>query len=223
MSIKEKDFIEIEFTGKTKDHEVFDSNVKSVLEKAGLNVPAKPFIFAIGQGMFLKGIENFLVGKDLGKHEISLEAKDAFGIRDRKLMRMVPLKMFHEKQVNPVPGASFNFDGTPGKILTVSGGRVVVDFNNPLAGKDVEYSINVLRKIEDQKEKIDAFNEFLFKQKFAFEIKDKKLILKADKQLMQLVPLFKEKYKEVFDLDLKVEEAKQETKKTDSIKAEVSQ
>ena len=223
MSIKEKDFIEIEFTGKTKDNEVFDSNVKSVLEKAGLNVHAKPFIFAIGQGMFLKGIENFLVGKDLGKHEISLEAKDAFGIRDRKLMRMVPLKMFHEKQVNPVPGASFNFDGTPGKILTVSGGRVVVDFNNPLAGKDVEYSINVLRKIEDQKEKIDAFNEFLFKQKFVFEIKDKKLSLKADKQLMQLVPLFKEKYKELFDLDLEVEETKQETKKDDSIKAEVSQ
>ena len=88
----------------------------------------------------------------------------------------------------------------------------MVDFNNFLAGKDVEYSINVLRKVIDKKEQITAFNEFLFKQKFPFEIKEKKLILKANKQLIQVIPLFKEKYKEVFGLDLEVEESKQDKK-----------
>ena len=31
--LKKKDFIEIEFTGKTKDGEIFDSNTKEDLEK----------------------------------------------------------------------------------------------------------------------------------------------------------------------------------------------
>ena len=33
MVLKEKDFIELEFTGKTTDGEIFDSNIKSELDK----------------------------------------------------------------------------------------------------------------------------------------------------------------------------------------------
>ncbi len=207
MVINKNDFIEIEFTGKLKGGEVFDSNVKSVLEKSNLNIPAKPFIFSVGNGMFLKAIENFLIGKDLGKYEVSLDAKDAFGERNFKLIKRVPFGVFSEQNLNPSIGAIFNFDGKLGRVLSISGGRVLVDFNNPLAGKDVEYSINVLRKVTDKNEQINAFNEFLFKQKIPFEIKDKKLILKIDKQLKSLIPLFKQKYKELFGLDLEAEES----------------
>ena len=63
MVLEKKDFIEIEFTGKTlNDGKVFDSNIKENLEKlhTGHNhsIEAKPFIFALGQGMFLKGIDD---------------------------------------------------------------------------------------------------------------------------------------------------------------------
>jgi hypothetical protein len=49
-------------------------------------------------------------------------------------------------------------------------------------------------------------NEFLFRKNFEFEIKDKKLILKVDKGFKKFAELFKEKYKELFDLDLEAEE-----------------
>ena len=212
MKIVEKDFIEINFTGKTADGELFDSNLKENLEKIDSKAPVKPFIFGLGQGMFLKGIEDFLIGKELGKYEITLEPKEGFGERDRSLIRMVPLKVFHEKQVRPIAGMMFDFDGRPAKILIVSGGRVTVDFNNPLAGKKVVYNIEVIRKVEDLKEKVNAFNEFLFKKEFPMEIKEKKLILEVDKQLVQLVPMFKEKYKEIFDLDLEAKESVLEKK-----------
>jgi FKBP-type peptidyl-prolyl cis-trans isomerase 2 len=128
---------------------------------------------------------------------------------------MIPLKVFHEKQVNPVAGMMFDFDGRAAKILTVSGGRVTVDFNNPLAGKTVTYNLEVLRKVEDLKEQVNAFNEFLFKKEFPIEIKEKKLIIEADGQFAQMMPMFKEKYKEIFDLDLevKVEEPKKTPEK----------
>ena len=67
MPLQKKDFIEIEFTGKTKEGEVFDSNMESDLKKAKLDLNFKPFVFSLGEGMFLKGVDDFLVGKDIGE------------------------------------------------------------------------------------------------------------------------------------------------------------
>ena len=82
----------------------------------------------------------------------------------------------------------------------------MVDFNNPLAGKEVVYKINVLRKVDDINEKINSLNEFLFRRDFKFEIKDKKLILEVEKELKPFVELFKDKFKEMLGLDLEVKE-----------------
>jgi len=87
--------------------------------------------------MFLKGVDDFLIGKEIGKYIIELSPEKAFGNRESKLVQMIPMKIFHQHKINPVPGTLFNFDNKVAKILTVSGGRVMVDFNNPLAGKDI--------------------------------------------------------------------------------------
>jgi FKBP-type peptidyl-prolyl cis-trans isomerase 2 len=212
MALQKKDFIEIEFTARVKDGEIFDSNIKEDINNTELKAKAKPFIFCLGEGMFLQGIEDFLIGKKPGNYEIELSAEKAFGKRDASLIQMMPMKVFIEQKVNPVPGIMFNFDGRIGKILTVTGGRVMVDFNNPIAGKDVVYKIKVLRKVEDTTEKIKAFIDFLFKQDLKFEIKDKKLIIEVEKPIKQVVEMFKDKFKEVFGLELEVKEKAEEKK-----------
>ncbi len=211
--LQKNDFIEITFTGKVRGGEIFDSNIKKDIEKAGLDVEAKPLIFCLGQGMFLKGIDDFLIGKKISEYEIELKPENAFGKREPSFVQMMPLKVFAQHKTQPVPGAMFQFDGRVAKVLSVSGGRVMVDFNNPLAGKEVIYKIKILKKLEKIDDKINALNEFLFKKKFDFEIQDKKLILNVEKQLAKFVELFKDKFKEVFDLDLEVkaiEESKKE-------------
>ncbi len=214
MSLQKNDFIEIEFTGRVKEGEIFDSNIKKDIEEAELKTSAKPFIFALGQGMFLKGIDNFLMGKETKKeYHVELSPEKAFGKRDPTLIKLIPIQVFKQHKLNPFPGALFNFDGKVAKVLSVSGGRVRIDFNNPLAGKDVKYDIKVLRKIDDVKEKINSLNNFLFKKEFKFEIKNKKLILEVDKPLVKFVEMFKDKFKEIFNLELEVKEAKQESKK----------
>lgn len=215
MVFKKKDFVEIEFTGKTKEGDVFDSNVKEVLEKTNVKGYPKPFVFCLGEGMFIKGIDEFLVGKDVGEYEVSLKPEDAFGKRNPKLIQMIQKKEFIKHNLNPIPGAIFNFDGKLAKVLTVSGGRVMIDFNNPLAGKEVDYKIKVLRKVEDLNEKVEALNDFLFRKNFEFEIKDKKLIMKVPKEATKFVEMFKDKFKEILDLDLETieVESKVEEKK----------
>jgi len=213
MKLKKKDFIEVEFTGKVKGGEIFDSNIKEGLKKIGSDFEAKSFIFCLDEGMFLKGIDDFLIGKEIGKYEVELKPEHAFGNRNPKFVQMIPMKIFVQHKINPVPGAVFNFDGRIAKILTVSGGRVMVDFNNPIAGKTVVYNIKVLRKIEDINEKIKSLNEFLFKKDFNFEIKDKKIVMQVEKSLVKFVEMFKDKFKEIFDLELEVGEIEEKQEK----------
>ncbi len=214
MTLQKNDFIEIEFTGKLKDGEVFDSNIKKDLEKAGLKLNAKPFVFPLGQGMFLKGIDNFLVDKEVDKeYELEIQPEDAFGNRDAKLIQRMPMKIFMEHKINPIQGSVLNFDGRLAKILSVSGGRVMVDFNNPLSGKVVVYKLKVLRKIEEINDKINSLNNFLFKKTFKFDVQDKKLLMEVEKPLLDFVKLFSDKFKEIFGLELELKEAKEEKPK----------
>ena len=166
--------------------------------------------------MFLKGVDDFLIGKDIGKYEIELSPEKAFGPRIPKLVQMVPMKIFKTQKLNPFPGAIFNFDGRVAKVLSVSGGRVLVDFNNPLAGKEVDYEFTIKRKVDDKKEKIDALQDFFFRQKFEFEIKDNKVIFK-DAKIKPIVEMLGPKLKEISGYDFEVGE-KEEKEKEDSKK-----
>ncbi len=210
MPLQKNDFIEMEFTGKIKDGSVFDSNIKEDLEKLHEGhdhpVETKPLIFPLGQRMFLEGIDNFLIGKDIGEYEIELSPEKAFGRRNPNLIQRMPMKVFIEHKINPLPGAVFNFDNRVGKVLTVSGGRVMIDFNNPLSGKEILYKIKILRKVEDINEKIKSLNEFFFRRDFKFEIQDNKLILEAEKEFKNLIEMFKENYREILGLELEIKE-----------------
>jgi len=90
----------------------------------------------------------------------------------------------------------------------------MVDFNNPIAGKDVTYDLKVLRKLDDVNEQLKAFNEFLFKKDFKAEIQDKKIILTVEKPMVKFVELFKDKFKDIFGKDIEIKEV--EAKKTRS-------
>jgi len=114
--------------------------------------------------MFLKGVENFLIGKDIGNYNLNLEPEKAFGKRQQQFIQMISMKIFKEKKLNPFPGAIFNFDGKMAKVLSVSGGRVLVDFNNPLSGKSVNYKLKILRKIDDMNEKTRALIDFFLEK-----------------------------------------------------------
>lgn len=214
MSLQKKDFIEIDFSGRVKDGEVFDSTFKEDLEKLHQGhdhtLEFKPFVFCLGEGMFLQAIDDFLIGKEVGKnYEIELESEKAFGKRNSTLIQTIPIKIFKEKNIYPSIGATFNFDGKIGKVLAVSGGRVMIDFNHFLSGKTLIYKISVLGKIDDIDKKIKSLNEFFFRREFKYEVQGEKLTMNVEKPLVKIVELFKDKFKEILALDLEVKETEE--------------
>ena len=71
MTLQKGDLIQVEFTGKIKDGEVFDSNIKKDLQEAKLNIEPKPMVFA---SLYPESADDFDALKDaLGK----LKLKDS--------------------------------------------------------------------------------------------------------------------------------------------------
>ncbi len=161
--IKKGEFIEIDYTGMLEDGTVFDTTRRAAAETAGLNPRAqyKPAIIKVGEGQLLRGLDEFLEGKPLGAHLCNLPAAKAFGKKNAKLLKLIPAKKFTEAKIDPFVGLEVNIDGHYGVVRSVSGGRVTVDFNHPLAGKDLQYEIEVKRVVEKTEEKVASLLDMI--------------------------------------------------------------
>jgi len=205
--IKKNDFVEIEFTGKAND-KIFDTTFKKEAESMGLDVDVKPVIVSVGNKMLLKSFDEELEGKEFGKkYNLHLTSEKAFGKRNPNLIKTMPIKIFHQQNMNPSPGMTVQLDQNIAKIISVSGGRVMVDFNNPLAGKDIEYEFKITKKIIDNKEKVNALQDFFFRQRFDFyfkedeKIKTKKVVF-SDEKAKPFIELFKDNFKKIIGFDI---------------------
>ena len=163
--MKQNDFAEIDFTGKLTNGTIFDTTKADIAKTANLNPKGTyaPVKMCVGKGHVLPGIDEALLQHDKGTFTITLQPEQAFGKKNVKLVRLIPLAEFQEHNVNPVPGMTVDFDGRPGIIMRRTGGRVMVNFNHPLAGKTLEYEVTINRKIDDVKEQVEVMLEHAMK------------------------------------------------------------
>ena len=181
QTIKENDFVEVEYTGKITDGNiVFDTTSESEAKAAGIyNAQSqyKPIIICVGHQHIIKGIDQFIIGKELNKeYTIDIKPEEGFGKKKADLLQLIATPKFRKHGINPVPGLQVNVDNTIGIIKTVTGGRTLVDFNHPCAGKDLTYKVKVTKFITDAKEKVKALVTMLLGPQLIqnVEVKDKK-------------------------------------------------
>jgi len=222
--VKKNDFIELEFIARIKENnEVFDTSIKEEAEKAKLEIKELyPLVLCVGRGMAIKGLDIALEGKEIGKkYQIDIKPEEAFGKRDSKMVRMIPLKTFLTQKIYPERGMQLSLDGMVVKVLSNSGGRVLVDFNNPLAGREVIYEFTIKKKVEDTKEKINALQDFFFRKKFEFNIdeKDKNIMFKVDKGMAKFIEALSKPIEDILGFKVSVQEVeKKEEKKPEEKK-----
>lgn len=161
MALQKQDFIEIEYVGTVDDNILFDTTSAEAAKKHGVyneKAAYRPTIICIGESQVVPGLDEFLGGKEVGKqYMVKVPSEKGFGKKDVKLIRLVPMHIFQGQNIKPMPGLQLNIDGVRATVLRVSGGRIMVDFNHPLAGKDLTYEIAVKRKVTDQKEQIASY------------------------------------------------------------------
>lgn len=217
--IKNNDFVELEFTGYANES-VFDSNIPEDLKKISKDAKPQKTIVIVGQKMVVQGLDKELVGKEIGKeYKADVNYKEGFGERKRELVKTIPLRVFTKQKINPHPGATLLLDNALAKIITISGARVITDFNNPLAGKNLKYKFKAKKKVSEKKEKAETFFKHFLKFSPEFEETSEKVIVKGPKVLQNLVESFKEKFKELVGTDLDFKEVeKKEAPNKDSTK-----
>lgn len=218
--VKKNDFVELKYSGYANG-KIFESNIEEDLKE--INPKAKPekTIIVVGQGMVVPGFDKEIEGKEIGKeYRIKVKPNEGFGERKRELVKTMPLSLFIERKINPYPGQVLTFDDVLGKVIAVSGARVITDFNNPLAGKEIEYKFIVTRKVNDEKEKAETLFKVMFRFVPEYEIKEE-IVVKGEKFVGEFVKVFGPKIKELIGKDVKFELAEKKNSSEDKKEKEI--
>ncbi len=211
MKTKKNDFVEIEFTG-TANGQVFDTTNLEEAKKSGLadeNMKDrfKPMKLCIGQEMILKAIDKALEDKEVNEEfSLDLKEREAYGKRESKLIKTVPLTAFQEM---PQRGMFVNVNGMVAKVISISSGRVIIDMNHPLAGKELYYKVKILKIIEDKLEKVKVITGFFGINSDSVFLENEKIVIKT-KTPEIIQNQVKKKIKDILSLETEFKEDKKE-------------
>lgn len=208
MVLKKGDFVELDFVGKVAaTGQVFDST----LEKK------EPIVVPIGAGMILKALDSALIDKEVGQEfELELKPEDAFGQRNPSLVQLTSINTFRQHNVNPVPGLQVNLDGVLATIRSVTGGRVIIDFNHPLAGKALKFWVKINKLVTGVEDKIKALCEW----KPSIKVKEKEIEISVENKLPEKVAELKAQQLKALIPEIKDKEIKFAAHKEEKIKEE---
>ncbi|WFO75726.1 FKBP-type peptidyl-prolyl cis-trans isomerase [Desulfurococcaceae archaeon MEX13E-LK6-19] len=161
MGLKDGDFVLVEYTARVKETgNVFDTTNEEIAKKEGIydsNKVYGPILVVIGRGWVIKGLEEALKEMNVGEEkEVEIPPEKAFGQRDPSKVKVFSMREFKRRGIDVKVGDVLDFGGTTGIVKSITGGRVVIDFNHPLAGKTLVYKVKILKKLEDITEKAKA-------------------------------------------------------------------
>ena len=187
MSLQKGNFILINYTAKVKEtNEVFDTTLEEVAKKEHLHKEGEiyePKLVVVGEGWMLKAVDESLETMKLKKAQsVEVPPDKAFGPRDPEKIKRVPLKQLLAKDVhNPTIGMRIDYNGKMATIRSIGAGRVLLDFNPPLAGRTLIYDITVDKKLDANEEKVTALIHrripIVDPEKFKFTIQKKNLTI----------------------------------------------
>jgi peptidylprolyl isomerase len=161
MSLKKSDFVLIDYVAKVKETgEVFDTTLEDTAKKERLHKEGdiyEPKLIVIGEGWVIKALDEALPTMEIDRlSTVEIPPDKAFGQRDPEKVKRVPLKQLLAKDLTPTLGMRLEYGGKMATVRALGAGRVLLDFNPPLAGKTLVYEVTVKKKLETLKEKITS-------------------------------------------------------------------
>jgi FKBP-type peptidyl-prolyl cis-trans isomerase SlyD len=137
MNIDKKSFVTIDYLINLGEAETYPPDGKP-----------EEISFCMGWGAMPPGLEEALIGMQADESKvIKLAAEQAYGELDDELLMEVPRSDFGP-EVELRPGMVFETENEDGQtvyfiVQEVRPDSVLIDFNHPLAGKDLEVSFTI--------------------------------------------------------------------------------
>jgi FKBP-type peptidyl-prolyl cis-trans isomerase 2 len=135
------DTVTITYTAALENGEIIDNSHNE-----------KPVTLSIGGGTLFKAVEACLFGMEAGQtRTIAIQPEDAYGLHIENLVQEIPLSNFAGK-LDPKPGMILSLavqqDGethkVPASVVSVTDDTVTVDYNHPLAGEVIVYTVTLV-------------------------------------------------------------------------------
>ena len=111
------------------------------------NFDTEPATFVLGDGNLLPGFEIPLQGLKAGDQgEFIISPENAFGQRNPENIQQLGRDNFDQESLNVGDVFSFqNGDGElPGVVVEIDSDLVKVDFNHPLAGRNIIFKVDII-------------------------------------------------------------------------------
>ena len=172
-AVEEGDFILVKITAKTQKGKVFQVSSVEDAKKAEIYDEKKEqqgfytpeFMIAGKPGFLNEGLtETIKEMKYFQKKSVRIPPTKAFGKREPQKIERIGIAKFRKLNngKNPELGQEFvkqNQQGQSqrGTVIRVTQGKVIIDYNHPLAGQSIDYNLEIIDKIEDFNEKIEYF------------------------------------------------------------------
>lgn len=170
--LEEGDFILAKITARTQKGRIFRVSSEEDAKKADIFDEKKakqgyytPEFVIVGKPGFLnEGLTETI--KEMNffeKKSVRIPPTKAFGKRDPQKIERIGIAKFRRlnEGKNPEIGQEFvkktQGQAQRGTVTNVVQGRVIVDYNHPLAGQSIDYNLEIIEKIEDFNEKIEYF------------------------------------------------------------------
>lgn len=138
LSIGEGVQVTLHFSLSLSTGEVIDSNFEG-----------EPVTFTVGDGNMLPGFEAALFGMKQGEeHALVVPPESGFGQHNPENIQLFPRAQFpQDAQLQAglmISFADAQNNEMPGVVTDIDETTVTVDFNHPLAGRDILFSVKII-------------------------------------------------------------------------------
>ncbi len=199
------DFVKITFEMRIgADKQLVATNNEALAKENNIYDPEQKYnegVLIVGSEDIFKEINESLLKANPGdENEVEIKAENAYGIRDPKNIRVHTYAEFQRNKIDPVPGQEVRINNRRGRVLSVSPGRVVVDYNHPWSGKDVYYKYKIVEKIDSVQDKIKALIDQNFtpgSEKFDVSESGKEINVNVPEEFRFNIEWFDAKYRVV--------------------------
>jgi FKBP-type peptidyl-prolyl cis-trans isomerase SlyD len=107
----------------------------------------EPLSYLHGHGNIVVGLENALNGLSVGDSKtVKVEPHEGYGEFDEEGMQNIPMSSFDTELEIGQTYSGEDSEGSPisFNVLAIEGDQVLVDFNHPLAGQELEFEVKVV-------------------------------------------------------------------------------
>jgi peptidylprolyl isomerase len=152
------DTIAVWYIGTESNGTMFDTNVRDAAQEWGLYnaefdncegddlsmCKYKPLEFTVWAWQMIPWFDAGVVGMTVGETKtLTIPSVDAYGAPSSELIQKVPSTIFDESGITPELWERYNFGFAAGIITEITADELTIDFNPPLAGKDLVFEVTI--------------------------------------------------------------------------------